>query len=265
MMFQSLSALPSVIQIKRPKEIEAMRVSGAVVTEILEAVRSFVQPGQTTLEVDRYAASLMQKHGARSAFLGYKGFPGNICISVNEEVVHGIGGSRRIQYGDLVKVDIGIFKNGWIGDTATTIPVGMIDPSITRLLNATQASLKIGIAQARPGLRVGDISAAIEQFILQNGFSVVREFVGHGVGRKLHEDPQVPNFGKAGAGPKLKPGMVLAIEPMVNLGEPEVRILSDNWTVVACDGKPSAHFEHTVLITEDEPEILTCLRAATVS
>lgn len=242
-----------------------MRVSGAVVTEILEAVRSFVQPGQTTLEVDRYAASLMQKHGARSAFLGYKGFPGNICISVNEEVVHGIGGSRRIQYGDLVKVDIGIFKNGWIGDTATTIPVGMIDPSITRLLNATQASLKIGIAQARPGLRVGDISAAIEQFILQNGFSVVREFVGHGVGRKLHEDPQVPNFGKAGAGPKLKPGMVLAIEPMVNLGEPEVRILSDNWTVVACDGKPSAHFEHTVLITEDEPEILTCLRAATVS
>jgi len=265
MMFQSREASPTVIQIKRPNEIQAMRVSGMVVTEILEAVRASVQPGQTTKEVDLYAAELIRKNGARSAFLNYRGFPGNICISVNEEVVHGIGTSRRIQYGDLVKIDIGIIKDGWIGDTATTVPVGMIDPSLSHLLDATQEALKVGIAQARPGNRVGDISYAIEQLVIKNGFTAVREFVGHGVGRKLHEDPQVPNFGKRATGAKLKPGMVLAIEPMVNMGRPEVRILADNWTVVACDGKPSAHFEHTVLITEDEPEILTCLRAVTAT
>jgi methionyl aminopeptidase len=249
----------SSIPIKRSHEVTAMRASGRLVRSLLEEVRHFVEPGQTTKEVDAYAASRIKQVGARSAFLGYKGFPGNICISVNEEVVHGIGGSRRIQYGDIVKVDIGIFKDGWIGDAATTIPVGMIDPKTVRLLKITEESLYVGIQQARVGRRVGDVSAAIEEFVLRHGYSVVKEFVGHGVGRKLHEEPQVPNYGKYGSGPKLKPGMTIAIEPMVNMGEPEVRVLGDSWTVVAIDGLPSSHFEHTVLITEDEPEILTCL------
>lgn len=264
-MLQSRTSATSVIPIKRPNEIAAMRASGALVMEILREVQSFVEPGLTTLQVDQYAADRMRHYGARSAFLGYKGFPGNICISVNEEVVHGIGGTRRIQYGDLVKVDIGIFKNGWVGDTATTITVGMIDPAVTRLLNVTQSALQVGIAQALPGRKVGDISAAVEEFVLQHGYSVVKEFVGHGVGRKLHEEPQVPNYGKYGTGPKLKPGMVIAIEPMVNMGGPEIRVLGDCWTVVAIDGKPSAHYEHTVLITEGAPEVLTCPNAATVS
>jgi methionyl aminopeptidase len=200
---------------------------------------------------------LIQKSGGKSAFLNYRGFPGNICISINEEVVHGIGGTRRIQYGDIVKLDVGIVLDGWVGDTATTVPVGAVDPDVARLLEVTQRALAKGVEQARAENRVGDISAAIENFVVKNGFSVVREFVGHGVGRCLHEEPQVPNYGQAGRGPKLKPGMTLAIEPMVNAGQGEVRVLADGWTVVTRDGKPSAHFEHTVLVTENEPEILT--------
>lgn len=200
----------------------------------------------------------------RSAFLGYKQFPGNICISVNEEVVHGIGGPRRVQYGDIVKIDCGVIRDGWVGDTATTVAVGVIDPRIQRLLQVTEDALELGIRKAQAGRRVGDIGAAIEDEVVAHGFSVVREFVGHGVGKKLHEEPQVPNYGRPGTLQKLKPGMTLAIEPMVNMGTASIRILEDKWTVVTADGKPSAHFEHTVLITSGEPEVLTW-RERTVS
>ncbi|MDE1171557.1 MAG: type I methionyl aminopeptidase [Verrucomicrobium sp.] len=249
------------ISIKQGAEIDGMRRSGAAVGAILEKVAAVLEPGMTTREVDSFAAEQIRAAGARSAFLNYRGFPGNICISVNEEVVHGIGGSRRLQLGDIVKLDIGIVKDGWIGDTATTVPVGMADPAVTKLLEVTRASLYEGIAQAKEGNRVGDISSAIEKYVEKNGFTVVREFVGHGVGRKLHEEPQVPNFGSPRNGPKLKAGMTLAIEPMVNMGRADVRILADGWTVVTTDGKKSSHFEHVVLVTEGEPEILTCPKA----
>ncbi len=253
-----------VIPIKSPLEIEAMRSSGRMVCELLGEVRERIEPGVTTREIDLFAARRIAEKGAKSAFLGYRGFPGNICIGVNEEVVHGIGSSRRIQYGDLVKVDIGIILNGWVGDAAMTVPVGVVAPEVTKLADQTEAALTAGIQAARAGNRVGDISAAIEAHAVRHGFSVVREFVGHGVGRRLHEEPQVPNFGQAGTGPRLKPGMTLAIEPMINLGRSDVRVLADGWTVVTRDGKPSAHCEHMVLITEEEAEILTC-RRATVS
>jgi len=246
------------IPIKTPDEIESMRVSCRVAREILEEVSLAVVPGISTGEIDRLAARLISDRGGRSPFLGLRGFPGHICISINDEVVHGIGGARRIQYADIVKLDIGILFRGWIGDTATTIPVGVVPPEVTRLLDKTQEALAAGIQQARPGNRVYDISLAIEDYVVSNGYSVVREFVGHGVGRALHEEPHVPNYGRE-IKAKLKPGMTIAIEPMVNLGRAQVRVLADGWTVVTADGKPSSHFEHTVLITEDEPEILTCL------
>jgi methionyl aminopeptidase len=245
------------IPIKNLHETEKMRASCRAASVILERTAALIQPGMTTGEIDRAAASFMKEMSARSAFLNYRGFPGNICISVNEEVVHGIGGSRRIQYGDIVKLDIGVIVNGWVGDTATTIPVGVIDPSIQRLLMVTEEALALAITFATEGRRLGDMCSAIEDEIIANGYSVVREFVGHGVGRKLHEEPQVPNYGRKGTGPKLKAGMVLAIEPMVNMGTGAVKILSDGWTVVTADGKPSAHFEHSVLITKGPPEILT--------
>jgi methionyl aminopeptidase len=245
------------IPIKNAHETEKMRTSCRVASQILERTAALIQPGITTGEIDRAAASFMREMDARSAFLNYRGFPGNICISVNEEVVHGIGGSRRIQYGDIVKLDIGVVVNGWVGDTATTIPVGVIDPSVQRLLQVTEDALTLAITFATEGRRLGDMCSAIEDEIIANGYSVVREFVGHGVGRKLHEEPQVPNYGRKGTGPKLKAGMVLAIEPMVNMGTGTVKILSDGWTVVTADGKPSAHFEHSVLITKGPPEILT--------
>jgi len=245
------------IPIKNPQEIEKMRAACRVASQVLERTGALLQPGVTTGEIDRAAASFMSDASVKSAFLNYRGFPGNICISVNDEVVHGIGGTRRIQYGDIVKLDIGVVLNGWVGDTATTIPVGVIDPAVQRLLMVTEEALAIAITFATEGRRLGDMCSAIEDEILANGYSVVREFVGHGVGRKLHEEPQVPNYGRKGTGPRLKAGMVLAIEPMVNLGVGGVKILSDGWTVVTADGKPSAHFEHSVLITKGQPEILT--------
>ena len=245
------------IPIKNHVEVEKMRISCRIASEILEKTGALIQPGVNTGEVDRAAASFMREANAKSAFLNYRGFPGNICISVNNEVVHGIGGSRRIQYGDIVKLDIGVIVNGWVGDTATTIPVGVIDSGIQRLLMVTEETLAMAITHAVEGRRLGDMCSAIEDEIVANGYSVVREFVGHGVGKKLHEEPQVPNYGRKGTGPRLKAGMVLAIEPMVNMGTGGVKILSDGWTVVTSDGKPSAHFEHTVLITKGEPEILT--------
>jgi methionyl aminopeptidase len=199
----------------------------------------------------------MSDAGVRSAFLGYRKFPGHICISLNDEVVHGIGGPRRIVYGDVVKMDVGIIRDGWIGDTATSVPVGIIDPDVERLLTITEQILNGAVKLAVCGNRVGDISNYVQSEAEKNGYSVVREFVGHGVGRQLHEEPQVPNFGKRGSGPKLKPGMTLAIEPMINLGKAKVKILSDKWTAVTADGLPSAHFEHTVLVTDNNPEVLT--------
>jgi methionyl aminopeptidase len=248
------------IPIKRPHEIEKMRLAGEAASEILGALADMLRPGITTAEIDHAASQLMSDAGVKSAFLGYKKFPGHICISLNEEIVHGIGGPRRIEYGDIVKMDVGIIRDGWIGDNATSVPVGISDPATERLLSVTEDILEEAITLVRPGTRVGDISHFIESEAVNNGYSVVREFVGHGVGRRLHEDPQIPNFGKRGTGPKLKPGMTLAIEPMINMGKPGVRILPDKWTAVTVDGLPSAHFEHTVLVTNSDPEILTWKR-----
>jgi len=249
-----------VSNVKSAKEIERMRVSCRVAAEILQAVAARVQPGVTTAELDQFAGELIRQAGGKSPFLGYKGYPGNVCVSVNDEVVHGIPGKRRVQYGDIVSLDVGIILDGFVGDNATTASVGVLDPRTQELLQVTEEALYAGIAVARTGKRVGDISWAIQSLVESRGCSVVREFVGHGVGRKMHEEPQVPNFGRPGEGPKLKPGMTLAIEPMVNGGTAEVVMLKDGWTVVTADHAPSAHYEHTVLITDGEPEILTWLK-----
>jgi len=249
------------IPIKTAKEVEKMRRSCRTASDILDRVSELIRPGITTKEVDEAAADFMVEADVKSAFLGYRlghrVFPGNICISLNDEVVHGIGSQRRIQYGDIVKLDIGVIQDGWVGDTATTIPSGMVEERIEQLLRVTETALERAIKVALEGMRLGDICAEIEDEAVRNRFSVVREFVGHGVGRKLHEEPQIPNYGKRGSGPKLKAGMTLAIEPMINMGAAEVRLLEDGWTVRTADRMPSAHFEHTVLITEEEPEILT--------
>ena len=245
------------IPIKSERDIEKMRMACTSAASVLDKLAMLVRPGVTTGDIDEAAADLMAGEDCRSAFLGYRNFPGNICISVNEEVVHGIGGTRRIQYGDIVKLDVGVIKGGWVGDTAKTVPVGAIKPAWSRLLTVTEDILDRVIPMVTAGRRLGDISAFIEDEVLANGYNVVREFVGHGVGRNLHEEPQIPNFGRAGTGPRLKAGMTLAIEPMVNLGSAAVRTLDDDWTVVTVDQSPSAHFEHTVLVTKCEPQILT--------
>jgi methionyl aminopeptidase len=249
------------IPIKSTREVEKMRQSCRTASDILDRVSELVRPGITTKEVDEAAADFMSETNVKSAFLGYRlghrAFPGNICISLNDEVVHGIGSQRRIQYGDIVKLDIGVIQDGWVGDTATTVPVGIVDERTEQLLRTTENALDRAISIAVEGVRLGDICAEIEDEAARNRFSVVREFVGHGVGRKLHEEPQIPNYGKRGSGPKLKAGMTLAIEPMINVGTAEVRLLDDGWTVRTADGSRSAHFEHTVLITKDGPEILT--------
>jgi methionyl aminopeptidase len=255
------------IPIKSEKDMVKMRIACETASEILALIRDFVVPGRTTLEVDHYARDLMAERECRSAFLGYVvnkvPFPGHICISLNEEVVHGIGGPRRIQPGDIVKVDVGIIKGGWVGDNATTIAAGPISPEAIRLLKVTEEALFKGIEQARSGVPLKELCGAIEGHVRRNGMSVVREFVGHGVGRKLHEEPQVPNYVASGPNPRLKPGMVLAIEPMVNAGSASVQVQKDKWTVVTKDSRLSAHFEHSVLVTRGEPEILT-LRSAAV-
>jgi len=246
------------IILKNDRDIEAMRVSGAVAAEVLDMVGNWIRPGVTTREIDAYAAALIRERGAKSAFLGYRKYPGNLCISVNEQVVHGLPTDRRVQFGDIISLDVGVLYRGYIGDTAKTVAVGGCDLLAQKLIDVTERALYEGIAQAVPGNKVADISRAIQSYVEGNGFSIVREFVGHGVGRSMHEEPQVPNFVENKPSPKLRPGMTLAIEPMVNAGKAAVEILRDGWTVVAKDGLPSAHFEHTVLITENEPEILTC-------
>jgi methionyl aminopeptidase len=245
------------IKIKTPHEIGRMRIAGQVASDVLMELVKAVEPGRTTLEIDQLAAELMRERESKSAFLGYRGFRGQICISVNEEVVHGIGGPRKIQPGDVVAIDVGVVKNGWIGDNAITVAVGEVSDETRRLLIATEESLFQAISYARAGERLADLCGAVEEYVMPLGFTVVREFVGHGVGRDLHEEPQVPNYRPQGKSPILEPGMILAIEPMVNAGSRSVKILDDGWTVVTTDGKPSAHFEHTVLVTEGEPELLT--------
>ena len=245
------------IHIKNESEIQKMRIACASAARVLEKLAKMLRPGISTGEVDLAAKEFIAEEGCKSAFLGYRKFPGQICISVNEEVVHGIGGNRRIQYGDVVSLDVGVIKNGWVGDTAKTVPIGVVRPDWLRLLAVTDDILNRVIPMATAGRRLGDLCAFIEDEVVANGYNVVREFVGHGVGRSLHEEPQVPNFGRAGTGPKLKAGMTIAIEPMVNMGTANVRTLDDQWTVVTADGMPSAHFEHTILITKEKPEILT--------
>jgi methionyl aminopeptidase len=246
------------IIIKSGRDIEAMRQAGAVAAAVLAEVAGFVAPGQTTKAIDEFAASRIKSYNAKSAFLGYRNYPCHICISVNEEVVHGLAGKRQVLYGDIVSLDVGVLYQGFIGDTATTVVAGGCDIKVQKLLDVTEQALYKGISQAISGNRVVDISQAIQSHVEGNGFSVVREFVGHGVGRSVHEDPQVPNYVDGKNSPRLRPGMTLAIEPMVNTGSPAVKVLNDGWTVITQDGLPSAHFEHTVLITESEPEILTC-------
>ncbi|HVK59427.1 MAG TPA: type I methionyl aminopeptidase [Candidatus Kapabacteria bacterium] len=246
------------IIVKNERDIEAMRGAGAVAAEVLNLVGGWIQPGITTREIDAHAAQLIKERGAKSAFLGYRKYPGHVCISVNEQVVHGLPSDRRVNFGDIISLDVGVIYRGYIGDTAKTVAVGGCDLLAQKLMDVTERALYEGIAQAHAGNRVVDISRAIQKYVESNGFSVVREFVGHGVGRSMHEEPQVPNFVDGKTSPKLRPGMTIAIEPMVNAGKPAVEILNDGWTVVTRDGLPSAHFEHTVLITENEPEILTC-------
>jgi len=235
-----------------------MRKAGKVVREVLELVRSLVKPGVTTLDLDRAAEERLKELGAKAAFKGYHGYPAVLCASVNAEVVHGIPSAKRVlKDGDIVSVDFGAFVEGYCGDAAITVPVGTVDAGTLRLLDVTQASLKAGIAAVKPGATLGDVGSAVQTVVEDAGFSVVRDFVGHGIGVHMHEDPQVPNFGEPGRGMKLKAGMVIAIEPMVNAGGPDVVVLDDGWTAVAKDGSMSAHFEHTVAVTASGARILT--------
>lgn len=234
-----------------------MRESCQLAAQILDEVVQQCSPGVSTQELDDFARDRMKEYGADSAFLGYRGYPAHICTSVNDEVVHGIPNDRRMQVGDVVSIDVGTRYNGWIGDNARTVRVGETDPEVSRLLDVTEAALAAAIQKAVTGARLSDVSHAVEQVAVEAGFHVVREFVGHGVGRTMHEDPQIPNFGPPGRGPRLRPGMTLAVEPMVNLGTPEVEIMEDGWTVLTGDRKPSAHFEHTILVQDGEAEILT--------
>lgn len=245
------------IVIKTPSELDAMRRVNRMTARLRDHLVSLVRPGVTTLDLGNAAFEFIRSQGAVSAFYGYHGFPGQICVSVNDEVVHGIPGKRVIRDGDIVSIDTGITFGGFIGDTAITVAAGEISAENKKLLEVTEAALYAGIEKAVAGNHLGDISSAIQTAVESAGFSIVREFVGHGIGRDMHEDPQIPNFGKPGRGPKLKPGMTLAIEPMVNVGGAKVKVLDDNWTAVTCDGSASAHFEHTVAVGVTAPEILT--------
>jgi len=253
------------IPIKNREGVARMRESCAVAAAVLAQMKEQVRPGLTTFDLDQIGRDLIAGYGARSACQGYahgaRSYPASTCISVNEEVVHGIGSIRRIlREGDIVSLDIVVEFNGYIGDNAATVAIGRVAPPVAELLRVTERALYLGIEQAQVGHRIGDISHAIQTYVEAHGFSVVREMVGHGVGRKMHEEPQIPNFGRRGRGDVIKPGMTLAIEPMVNLGRHEIRTLADGWTAVTIDGQPSAHFEHTVLTTDNGPEILTVPR-----
>lgn len=245
------------VTIKSRRELDAMARAGAIVGATLALLRQSVTPGITTAELNQIADHNIRSMGAVPTFLGYQGFPAAICASVNEEIVHGIPGKRVLEEGDIIKMDVGATIDGFIGDAAISVAVGKVSAPAQQLMDDTRASLHAGIAAARPGNRIGDIGAAVEEYALARGYGVVRQFVGHGIGRHLHEDPQVPNYGEPGKGVLLRPGMCICIEPMLNLGTEATTILDDDWTVVTADGALSAHFEHTLAITKDGPKILT--------
>lgn len=245
------------IYIKSQQEIQIMREAGIIVAETHELLKSAIKPGITTKELDEIAEAYILKKGAIPAFKGYGGFPASICTSINHQVVHGIPGLKRLEDGDIISIDIGVLYKGYYGDSAKTHPVGNISPRAQQLIDVTKESFYQGIRFAKEGYRLSDISHAIQTYVEEHGFSVVRNYVGHGIGTKMHEEPQIPNYGPPGKGPRLKAGMVLAIEPMINIGTYDVRVLTDGWTVVTLDGEYSAHYEHTVAVTNEEPVILT--------
>jgi len=247
------------IIIKSDKEIAIMRQAGRIVATVLEVLKGQVKPGMKTEELDVIAAGELEKLGARPSFKGYRGFPANLCVSVNDEIVHGIPGKRVLRDGDIVSLDFGAVFNGFQGDAALTVGVGSISPEAERLMETTRGALEAGIAAARDGARLGDISVAIQNYAESRGYSVVREYTGHGIGREMHEEPQIPNFGLPGQGPALKKGMTLALEPMVNIGDWRTRVDDNHWTVLTIDGSLSAHFEHTIAITDSGSEVLTAL------
>ncbi len=245
------------MSVETAEELAGLKRAGALVAKTLRTLREQVRPGVTTRELDRLADEVIRSHGGVPTFKGYRGFPGSICASPNSMVVHGIPGAYRLDDGDLISIDVGVTLDGFVGDSAYTFPVGEIDAEAQRLLDVCQAALAAGIAEARAGNHVGDISAAVQRTTEAAGFSVVRSLVGHGVGRSMHEEPQIPNFGEPGRGPRLAPGMTLAIEPMITAGSPEIYVADDRWSISTDDGSLSAHFEHTVAVTEDGPRILT--------
>ena len=245
------------IHIKSNREIEILRKSNRIVAQVLLHLKDMVKPGRTGSDLDQAAERMIRQMGAVPAFKGYRGYPASVCVSINEQVVHGIPDSRAFAERDIVSLDLGAVYEGYVGDAALTVPVGDVDEESQRLLAVTEQALMKGIQQARPGNRLFDISHAIQSYVEEHGFSVVRDFTGHGVGREMHEDPQIPNFGTPGTGDRLKEGMVFALEPMVNAGDWRVRVLGDGWTVITADGKRSAHFEHSIAITEAEPIILS--------
>ena len=246
------------IELKSPREIGLMRRGGHILSEVMDRLRTSVKPGMSTLEIDTDVEEFIRARGAAPAFKGYRGFPATVCISINEEVVHGIPSAHRhVREGDIVGLDLGCIVEGYYADCAFTLAVGDVPPRVQELLDVTRESLEKGITECRPGRRLSDVSHAIQTHVERHGFAVVRAFVGHGIGRALHEEPQVPNFGDPGRGPQLRPGMVLAIEPMVTMGSWEVKILDDGWTAVTRDGSLAAHFEHTIAVTDSGPEVLT--------
>lgn len=242
---------------KSKKEIEKMRAAGQLVGSVLQHLTTLVEPGVTTIEIDRAAETMIRDAGALPTFKGYHGFPFSICASVNEQVVHGFPSEYKLREGDIFSIDCGVTLQGFVGDTATTVPVGRVSQEVLQLIKVTEECLERAIEQCRPGRHLGDIGWAVQELAESNGYSVVRDYVGHGIGRQMHEDPQIPNYGKPGQGPKIKAGYVFAVEPMINLGGLHTKVLADGWTVVTMDGRPSAHTEHTIAITEEGPEVLT--------
>ena len=245
---------------KSKRELEKMRAAGQLVGRVLAHLRTLVEPGITTMDVDRLAEKMIRDAGALPTFKGYNGFPYSICASVNEQIVHGFPSNYKLKDGDIFSIDIGATLEGFVGDTATTVPVGNVTEDRLQLIRVTEECLQRAIEQCRPGKHLGDIGWAVQEHAEANGYSIVRDYVGHGIGRRMHEDPQIPNYGRPGLGPKIKSGYVFAVEPMVNLGSYHTKVLADGWTVVTVDGQPSAHVEHTIAITDDGPEVLTLVK-----
>jgi len=248
---------------KSKRELEKMRAAGQLVGQVLQRLREMAAPGITTMEIDRFAEKMIRDAGALPTFKGYNGFPYSICASVNEQIVHGFPSDYKLKDGDIFSIDCGVTLEGFVGDTATTIPVGKVSEDRLKLIRVTEECLQRAIKQCLPGNHLGDIGWAVQEHAESNGYTVVRDYVGHGIGRRMHEDPQIPNYGRPGLGPKIKSGYVFAIEPMVNLGTHYTKVLADGWTVVTVDGQPSAHFEHTIAITDEGPEVLTLVSSGT--